>query len=160
MGTMLKTLLMCLGLSAVVAPAMALDLQQAEAIVEIMEAYTAASGQAIYHGGAGEVFEYDMDGDNLIGAAGFDFDRWTTAFDEVMTGYMASIPDAEFDAIFAAPLASLEANTSLTDEQKAVIREDLAPEIAEAYEARAGGAGLAAIVAPLTPRLYRLVFGQ
>jgi hypothetical protein len=161
MEKMLKTLLLCLGLSlAAIMPAAALDGREAVAIVALMEAYAEESGQAIYHGGAGEVFEYDMDGENRIGAAGFDFDRWTLLFDAVMTGFMACIPDAQFNAIFDEPLALLEASTSLTAEQKAVIRADLEPEIAAARQARASGAQFAAIVEPLMPRLRLLVFGE
>ncbi|MGB3338734.1 MAG: hypothetical protein WBA73_16285 [Devosia sp.] len=157
---MRKVLLGLVASAAMIAPAVGLDEREATVVVEIMEAYAAASGEPVYHGGAGEVFEYDMDGEDRISAAGFDFDSWTIAFDDVMTGYMASIPDAEFDAIFEAPLALLDANTRLTDEQKAVIREDLEPEIAAAHEARAGGAPFAAVVQPLLPRLHVLVFGQ
>lgn len=161
MGSIMGKILLGLAASvALIGPALALDEREATAVVEIMEAYAAASGEPVYHGGAGEVFEYDMDGEDLIGAAGFDFDSWSIAFDDVLTGFMASIPDAQFNAIFDEPLARLDASTSLTDEQKAVIREDLEPEIAAAHEARAGGARFAAIVQPLLPRLQVLVFGQ
>jgi hypothetical protein len=143
-----------------VAPAPAFDGREAETVVGIMERYVQDSGAAIYHGGAGELFEYDADNTGLIAAAGFDFDSWTVAHDAVMTGYMASIPQAAFDAILDEPMVQLASNTSLSEEQKAVIREDLAPELAAARDARASGQGYAAIVQPLLPRLEALVEGR
>lgn len=153
-----KGVLLCL--VAMAAPVWAFDTREAETVVGIMERYVQDSGEAIYHGGAGELYEYDADNTGLIEAAGFDFDSWTTAHDAVMTGYMASLPQAAFDAILDAPLAQLASSTSLTDEQKAVIREDLEPELAAAREARASGQGYAAAVQPLMPRLEALVAGK
>lgn len=152
-----------LGLCALLAfagSAWALDRQEAEIVVGIMEQVAAISGEPIYHGGGGELFDYDTQNGELIFAAGFDYDSWIAAHDAVLTGFMATIPEPEFNAIFAEPLAQLDASTSLTAEQKAAIRADLEPEIAAARAARQSGQAYADAVRPLLPRLQVLVFGE
>lgn len=141
-------------------PALGLDMRQAELVVAIMEAHVEATGEGIYHGGAGDVLERDMEGDGFIAAAGFDHDGWASAYDAVMTGYIASIAQDEFDAAFEAPMARLEATTSLTAEQKAVIRADMEVHVAAAREARREGAAHAGVVQPLMGRLRAVIEGE
>ncbi|HEV7345552.1 MAG TPA: hypothetical protein VGN60_07960 [Devosia sp.] len=155
-----RALLLCLGCLASLTPALALDQQQATVVVEIMEAYHESSGEAVYHGGAGELYDYDLEGGGAIENAGFTRDEWTLAYDELMAGYFATIPQAEFDAAFEAPLAQLQASTSVTDEMKAVLRQDLLPRIEAARDARRNGAAFAAIVEPFLPRLHALTLGE
>ncbi|UXN71852.1 hypothetical protein N8A98_12025 [Devosia neptuniae] len=149
-----------LAVLALTGPGWALDQREAEIVVGIMEQVAAISGEPIYYGGGGEVFDYDTQNGELIPAAGFDHDSWITAHDAVLTGFMASMPEPEFNAIFAGPLAQLDASTSLSAEQKAAIRADLEPEIAAARAARESGQANADAVRPLLPRLQVLVFGE
>ena len=161
MTRMCRPALLGLGALLVFAgPAWALDQQEAEIVVGIMEQVAAISGEPIYYGGGSELFDYDTQNGELIFAAGFDHDSWIAAHDAVLTGFMASMPEPEFNAIFAGPLAQLEASTSLTAEQKAAIRADLEPEIAAARAARQSGRANADAVRPLLSRLQVLVFGE
>lgn len=155
-----RVLLLCLGFLVGLTPALALDEQQATVVVEIMEAYHESSGEAVYHGGAGELYDYDVEEGGIIATAGFTREEWTVAYDDVMAAYLANIPQAEFDASFEAPLAQLEASTSLTDEMKTVLRTDLLPRIEAVRQARRNGAAFAAVVEPLLSRLHSLVLGE
>lgn len=151
---------MALGLVAgLVSPVLALDGREAEMVVGIMEALAADSGDSVYFGGGPDLFEYDAVGEGLIPAAGLDENRWSVLHDEVVAGYMATIPQERFDAVFDAVLERLNANTTLSEEQKAIVREDMAPQISEAYAARKAGLAHAETMRPLASRMQALVFG-
>lgn len=143
-------------------PAMALTTDEAEAVVEIIEQLAAETGEGMV-ADAGEIFfDYDALGTNLIPAAGFDRESWVVAYDAVATGYMATIPQDQFDAIFEEPLAQLE-GSALPDDQKAMMREHVEELLAEAQAAREQGVVHAEAVRPLEGRLHALfsgVFGE
>lgn len=163
MGSVMRTGLyigMLVAATQSVQPAAGLDLGQAEIVVGIMEAHVEVSGESIYHGGAGDVFEYDMEGDGVIAAAGFACESWVAAYDAVMNGYLANIPQEEFDAAFSGALARLDGMDSLSDEQKMEIRREMEPHVAAAEEARREGAAHAALIEPLMPRLRAVVGGN
>lgn len=143
-------------LLAMAAPAAALDAEQAGRIVGLMEQISAQSGEVVYHGAGDAFFELDTDG--LIGAAGFERQQWAVLFDEVVIGYMATIPQDEFDAMFAELLVMLE-TSALTDEQKQSLRVDMEQEIGMAQQARRDGAVHADAVRGLADRLHVLFFG-
>lgn len=159
---MFKAIVVAIGLIAVIwaAPALALDGRQAEAVVGLMEQLAEASGEPIYLGGSGDMLAYDEAGDGLIAAAGFDADGWDSAYDAVITGYMAGMPDEAFEAMFRAPLARLEANTTLSGEQKAAIRAEMEPHIAEAQAAREAGRVHMAAVLPVAERVRALLLSD
>lgn len=157
MNMMGKMLAVVAGLVlALTGPALALDASQASTVVGLMEQVAEQSGESVYYGG-GDTF-FDLDYDGLIAAAGFDRDRWVVIYDEVVTGYMATIPQGEFDAIFSGVLETLEAS-DLSDEQKQSLRVDWEQEIGMAQQARKDGAEHAEAVRPLADRLHALFFG-
>lgn len=138
-------------------PAFALDADTAATVVTIMEKISAESGEDIYYG-AGEAF-LELDYNGHIAAAGFSNTAWVTVFDEVVTGYMATIPQEEFDALFRDVVVMLE-ESSLSDEQKAELRQDIVLHIAEAQRARQSGGAHAQAVLPFVSRLYPMFFGE
>lgn len=141
------------------APAVALDPREAEAVVAIMEQLGVESGEGMYHGGGDIAYAFDGNGFGLIPAAGFSEQSWIVAYDAVATGYMATIPQDEFDAILNEPLAMLEAST-LSDELKAEMLTDMEQLIAEAQAARETGFAHADVVRPLAARLDVLFSGE
>lgn len=138
-------------------PALALDMATATKVVELMETIADASGETVYYGG-GDVF-YDLDYDGQIAAAGFGSADWAIVFDEVVSGYLAIMPQNAFNAIFEDALARLDAS-SLTEEQKLSVRTDMEQEIGMARQARLDGAAYADAVRPLAGRLDALIFGD
>lgn len=140
-------------------PAMALTADEAEAVVGIVEQLAAETGEGMVADAAEIFFDYDALGTNLIPEAGFDRASWVTAYDAVASGYMATIPLDQFNAVFEEPLARLEAST-LPDDQKVMMREHMAGLIAEAQAAREQGAVHAEAVRPLEGRLHALFFGE
>jgi hypothetical protein len=139
------------------APAMALDAGEADRIVRLMETLSEELGIEIYYG-AGDVF-FEEDQGGAIAAAGFSEARWSSGFNEVVAGYLASLSQEEFDAMFSEAMDLLEAS-ELDEEQKAAIRADMEAHIADAYERRRDGAVHAHAVSGLTDRLHRLMFEE
>lgn len=140
-------------------PALALTAAEAEAVVTVVERLAAETGEGMVADAAEIFFDYDALGTNLIPAAGFDRTSWTIAYDAVASGYMATIPQDEFNAIFEEPLARL-AGSALPDDQKAMMREHMEGLIAEAQSAREQGMAHADVVRPLEDRLHTLFFGE
>ena len=155
--TIFKHLALAALLAAWAGPAAALDMGMVDRVVTLMETIAEESGEDIYYG-AGDVF-YELDFNGHIAAAGFSSTDWAAAFDEVVTGYMATIPQDEFDAMFREVVAMLEAST-LSDEQKAELRQDMVLHIAEAQRARESGMPHAEAVLPFAERLHPLFFGE
>lgn len=81
-------------------PAVALTTDEAEAVVGIVEQLASETGEGMVADAAEIFFDYDALGTNLIPAAGFDRASWVVAYDAVASGYMAVIPQEEFDAVF------------------------------------------------------------
>ncbi|MET0438081.1 MAG: hypothetical protein ABW043_11370 [Devosia sp.] len=142
-----------------VTPAMALTADEAEAVVTVVEQLAAETGEGMVADAAEIFFDYDALSGNLIPAAGFDRASWVVAYDAVASGYMAVIPQDQFDAIFEEPLAMLE-GSALPDDQKAMMREHVEGLIAEARATREQGAVHAEAVRPLEGRLHALFFGE
>lgn len=140
-------------------PAMALTVDEAQAVVGIVEQLAAETGEGMVADAAEIFFDYDAFGANLIPAAGFDRESWIVAYDAVASGYMAVLPQDEFDAVFEEPIALLEAS-ALADDQKAMMREHMEGLIAEAQAVREQGAVHAEVVRPLESRLHALFFGE
>lgn len=149
-------LALLLGLAAV--PAQALTLAEAEAVVGIVEQLAEEAGEGMVADAANIFYDYDSLGASLIPAAGFDRHGWRVAYDAVATGYMATIPEDEFNAVLAEPLARLDAS-ELPADQKAMLRAHMDGLIAEAQAARLSGMPHADVVRPLKFRLAALFFG-
>lgn len=140
-------------------PALALTTGEAEAVVGVVEQLAEETGEGMVADAAEIFFDYDSLGGNLIPAAGFDKASWVVAYDAVVGGYMATIPQDEFNAIFEEPLARLE-GSALPDDQKAMMREHVEALVAEAQATREEGMVHADAVRPLEDRLYTLFFGE
>lgn len=152
-----KTIVAFAMLAGFAVPVVALDTNRVGTVVTIMEKISEESGEDIYYG-AGDVF-LELDYNGYIAAAGFGEADWIATFDEVVTGYMATIPQDEFDAMFRDVVAMLEAS-ALSDEQKAELRQDMVLHIAEAQRARESGMVHAQAVLPFADRLYPMFFGE
>lgn len=140
-------------------PAMALTAEEAEAVVQIVELMAEETGEGMV-ADMGEVFfDYDALEAKRIPAAGFDRESWTLAYDAVASGYMATLSDKDFNAIFAEPMAQMEAS-ALPEDQKKMLREHWAGLLAEAQETRETGKAHVEVVRPLQDRLYVLFFGD
>lgn len=145
-------------LMGLTAPAVALTQAEAEAVVGIMEQLTADIGETMTTDAAGIFYDYDAFDTVLIPAHGFDRQSWVMAYDAVMAGYLAIIPEAEFMVTFHEPLALLE-ESGLPEDQKAMMRAHIDTLMAEAQAVRAAGAAYADVVRPLEARLHPLVYG-
>lgn len=139
-------------------PVLALELREAEAVVSIMEELSVETGEGMTVDAADIFYDYDSLGASLIPAAGFDPESWAEAYDAVASGYMATIPQDEFDAVFEEPLAQLEAS-DLPDDQRAMIRDHVNGLIVEAQAVRQAGMAYADVVRPLEDRLFVLFYG-
>lgn len=135
-------------------PALALDAGEAERVVGLMETLSSQMGLEVYHGGGDAFLEADHGGE--IAAAGFSEARWLAGFDEVVSGYMASIPQGEFEAAFIEALALLD-ESALADDQKAMIRAEMDAHIALAQQTRRDGAAYVDAVRALKDRLDVLI---
>lgn len=140
-------------------PALALTASEAEAVVGIVELMAEETGEGMVADAAEIFYDYDAMEANRIPAAGFSRESWVSAYDAVASGYMATLPQAQFDAIFAEPMALLEAS-ELPADQKAMMREHMEGLIAEAQETRQQGMAHADVVRPLEHRLHALFFGD
>ncbi|HWV20276.1 MAG TPA: hypothetical protein VN036_04550 [Devosia sp.] len=140
-------------------PVLALTASEAEAVVGIVELMAEETGEGMVTDAAEIFFDYDAMEANRIPAAGFSRESWVNAYEAVASGYMATLPQAQFDAIFAEPMARLEAS-ELPEDQKTMLREHMEGLIAEAQETRQQGMAHADVVRPLEDRLHALFFGD
>ncbi len=140
-------------------PAVALTAREAEAVVSILEKLKADNVEIAYDGEAADQwFEDDGDNQKLIAKAGFNQKTWKVAVDETMTGFFASIPEAEFKTIFDSLRKRLENASGMTAEQKSAVRTMLDEQYKTINDLRAQGQPFVAIVAPLSARLRKLAF--
>lgn len=145
-------------LAGLAMPALALSPEEAEAVVAIVEQLAVETGEGMVIDAADIFYDYDSLGASLIPAAGFDRQSWSIAYEAVATGYMATIPEDEFNAVFDEPLARLAAS-GLPEDQMEMMRGHVDGLIAEAQQARLSGMAYADIVRPLEDRLYALFYG-
>ncbi|KKB84374.1 hypothetical protein VW29_10440 [Devosia limi DSM 17137] len=139
-------------------PVLALERNEAAAVVSIMEELVVEMGEGMTVDAADIFYDYDSLGASLIPAVGFDLASWSAAYHAVASGYMASMPQMEFDAVFEGPLAQLEA-AELPEDQKAMIREHVDLLIAEAQALRLSGMPFVEVVQPFADRLHVLFHG-
>lgn len=137
-------------------PAAALTGEEVSRVVALLEKLEPQSGKLTYdEDEADEWFEQDHDGH--IVSAGFTRETWKEALDQTFRGYLATIPEAEFEARFAGLTEKITGAPDLTDEQRSEMRFFVETKIAEIRQMRAGGKPYADIVRPYAPQLYELI---
>lgn len=159
---MMKSLILAaLLLGGTTASSWALNAQEAEAVVTILEVLSPARGEGVYMGEdvAGDWFEFDSDGAGLIVAAGFSARSWAQAYDETLMGYAAGIDEAEITRQIAVAEESVAASALGAAEKEEFLAEFRA-DMAEVMQARQEGQAYAAMVAPHWERLHLLVQGE
>lgn len=152
------TLAFVLALFAGAGSAAALDAKSAEAVVGIIERLNEDFGPVAFdEEEADRWFESDADKQGLIGKAGFDQERWKTAFDETIAGYLATLPDDQILAGFEALRQRVGKSSAVNAEQRQYLLAEIDNQAVQLGRIRAQGAAHAAIVRPLAPRLAKLV---
>jgi acylphosphatase len=132
--------------------------REAASVVAVIEQMQPDLGKVAYDDDESDrVFEDDSAGRGLIAKAGFSRESWKTAFDATLKGFMAVIPDAEVEAMFATLRTRAAGAADVTAEQRQAITEM----VEEQYQIIAGlrdeGRAYKEIVRPLEARLRRLV---
>jgi len=158
----MKTLVLAVMLlGGTTAPGWALNAQEAEAVVTILELLSPERGESVYmgEGVAADWYEYDLEGVHTIMAAGFSEHSWARAYDELLMGYAAGIDLSVLEAQIAEAEANVAAS-SLSESQKADFLADFHAQMDEVKAARLQGAAYADAVAPYWERMHRLVQGE
>ncbi|MBJ3783502.1 hypothetical protein [Devosia sediminis] len=139
---------------------LALDAGEAEGVISVMEVLTEEFGESMTTDAAESFYDYDsLDSTMLIEEAGFDRDSWIAAYEAVSAGYMAIIPQDQIDAMFAEPLALLDAS-ELPEDQKAEMRRHVEGLMVEMQALRERGQAHADVVRPFESRLAALFAGS
>lgn len=136
----------------------ALEMREAEAVVTILERLSSETGKTVFYDedAAQEWFEVDDESSRLIPAAGFSEAGWKAAFDQTMTGFIASIPQAELERMMEEFADKLGELGRMTPEQKQAATEMLRAQMGNFDAIRAEGAQYSDTVAPYAARLKRL----
>ncbi|MDQ0509610.1 hypothetical protein [Ancylobacter amanitiformis] len=139
-------------------PALALDTRQAERVVAVLEELHEETGDTVYFDeqAALEWYERDERSSRHIAAAGFDRQSWKEAFDETLTGFLAAVPQADIDRMFAAFEDHLAATPQLTAREKRQAASIWEAQRSKLRSIRADGAQHATLVAPYVGRLKQI----
>lgn len=148
------------GMATYALPAAALDSREAGQVVTILEKLVTETGSTVYYDAeaAEEWFQIDDEATGLIAAAGFTRQSWKTAFDQTMTGFIASIPPSELEQLMADFINQFGEAAKMTPEQKAQAASLMGAEMGHFDGIRARGAKYQEFVSPYTPRLRRITF--
>lgn len=140
----------------------ALNAREAESVVTILEQLAADTEKTVFYDddAASEWLEIDSESSRLIPAAGFSEDSWQRAFDETMTGFIASIPRAEMERMMREFAGKLGELGQMTPELKQEVAEMLQEQMSTIDAIREQGARYQTIVAPYVERLRVLSFQQ
>ncbi|WP_027161234.1 hypothetical protein [Mesorhizobium sp. WSM1293] len=95
----------------------------------------------------------------MIGTAGFTADSWKVALGETMRGFLATMPVAELDAIFAKLRNAISGMRELTEAQKTETIDAIDEEVEGLMILRTEGDPFADVVRPLTPKIRSLILG-
>jgi hypothetical protein len=145
-----------LGVLLLVLPAFALSPGEAEKVIELVEKLEPDHGKIAYdEEEADQWFEDDSAG--LIENAGFSRESWKAAFDALMEGHIALVPQGEFDAKLGALKARLESASGLSAEQRAAVTAAFDEQIAVIRTYREKGRKHMDVVRPLAARLEPLI---
>lgn len=138
--------------------ALALTQRDAGTVVEILEQLAPERGETVYYDdeAAADWLEFDRDGNGLIARAGFTASSWRSAYDSTLKGLIASIPEAEFDAIFANLDGNMAALPGLSDQQKTEIVAEMRTQMQKLRLLRTEGATYRDAVLPYLGRLRDL----
>jgi len=155
-------LVLVFAISLAVPAAGALERREIEAVVGVLEKLTSETGNTVYYDedAAEEWFETDEEMSELIPAAGFSRRSWKAAFDQTITGFIASVPEAEFDEMIEEFIDKVAEAGKLTPEQKREAAIALRAEMGRLDEVREQGAPYRDLVVPYGPRLRKLVFSR
>ncbi|ADV09970.1 hypothetical protein [Mesorhizobium ciceri] len=141
-------------------PALALTARDASAVVGLIEALQPEFGQFAYDEEiAADWYERDAADKGLIGSAGFTADSWKVALGETMRGFLATMPVAELDAIFAKLRNAISGMRELTEAQKTETIDAIDEEVEDLMILRTEGDPFADVVRPLTPKIRSLILG-
>ncbi|HWK67971.1 MAG TPA: hypothetical protein VNS34_23860 [Rhizobiaceae bacterium] len=153
-GTVLSSLIYCFSAE----PAMALDAREVQAVVTVLEKLASETGDTVYYDdeAAEQWFEIDDESSQLIPAAGFTRASWKEAFDQTMTGFIASIPDAEFEQMMEDFIDKIAEIARMTPEQKQTAAEGLRAERGKFDAIRNRGAKYKAVIIPYAERLRKI----
>jgi len=155
-------LVLVFAISLAIPAAGALERREIEAVVGVLEKLTSETGNTVYYDedAAEEWFETDEEMSELIPAAGFSRRSWKTAFDQTITGFIASVPEAEFDEMIEEFIDKVAEAGKLTPAQKREAAIALRAEMGRLDEVREQGAPYRDLVGPYGPRLRKLVFSR
>lgn len=154
----LAGLLPFLAIALSVSPARALTRQEAIVVVKLVQALSPEFGRLAYDEQvADDWFEADAESEGRIVRAGFTRETWRVALGATVTGYIASLPEAEFRARLAAIRERAATRGTLDDAQRRAMLA-LVDEVTARLEAmRREGFAHVEIVRPLAPRLRVLM---
>lgn len=139
--------------------ALALTAREAESVVSILEKLKANDVQIAYDNeAADDWFERDAEEKKLITKAGFNQKTWKVAVDETMTGFFASIPEAEIKTLFDDLRKRVDSTSEMTAAQKTAMRELIAEQYKEILALRVQGKPFIGTITPLAVRLRKLTF--
>jgi hypothetical protein len=151
-------LLLMAGVALQAAPAVALDSEEAGRVVTILEKLVTETGDNVFYDeeAAEEWFQIDDETSGLIPAAGFTRKTWKAAFDQTMTGFIASIPQAEMEQMMEEFMDRIGEVAKMTPEQKEEAMSLMRSEMGQLEAIRARGAEYQHFVSPYAPRLKKI----
>lgn len=154
----LINLLLAVGIATYALPAAALDRQEAGQVVAILEKLVAETSSTVYYDeeAAEEWFQTDDGSLRLIPAAGFSNATWKTAFDQTMTGFIASIPSSELEQMMEAFINQFGEAAKMTPQQKEEAASLLGAQMGHFDEIRERGTPYRDIVSPYAERLKKI----
>jgi len=139
--------------------ALALTAREAENVVSVLEKMKADGTEiTIDDEAADDWFEQDADNKKHITRAGFTQKTWKAAVVATMTGYFATIPEAEIKARFNDLRKRLESSAAVTEQQKQMVRDLWERQYKMVADMREQGKPFAATVKPFAARLQKLTF--
>lgn len=155
-----RTLALALALAAGLTPvtAHALTTDETAKVVSVIEKLQPSRGKVAYdEEEADQWFEADSAENGLIGKAGFDQQSWKTTFDAVLKGFLASIPQAEVDALLEQVQTRLREARNITPEQRTALINLYDEQVAVIRALREEGRAYVDTVRPFQDRLRRVV---
>ncbi len=144
------------GLFAGAEPALALEAEEAKAVISILEQLAPERGERVYPEAAEDWFEYDQDDRRLIEAAGFDLESWDLSYESTVMAYLASLSDDEFLGRLREAEHRLAASDIDAQAREELLR-DLRAEMARLTQRREAAKADIHAVTPLLARLTALV---
>ncbi|WP_269930672.1 hypothetical protein [Aminobacter sp. HY435] len=145
---------------AMVPPAMALTEDEVGTVTRILGELEPEFGKIAYDETvADEWFEQDQENEGRIAKAGFTRESWKEALDATFMGYLATIPESQFEAEMTKIEARLETSSTMNAEQKTAMREIMNEQFAEIRALRESGRDYVDTVRPYADHLHA-VFGD